>query len=333
MKKLLFGTLMVGALATSSMAILQIDVPATNFPAGHGPDSSVLFFLNTQTFQPFPTPWPATMIAGPDGFPLAYHLIFNYDGDPGLPIPAAVHHVDMVSGNCTVTWTPSPFQVLYQPGPNFPSNGVFPPFSEGCYPPPCFDPICEYGPTPLDFGVIINPQFGAPAPLTFTICNVGPAPSCTPLAGTVSENCDQIAVDVTGYSLNAGECVTVTVSYVGTGEGDFVCDILTGCGPVIVTGTVVVDANEAPAVFSLAEAYPNPFNPSTTIAYSVPEAQEVTLSVFNTNGQLVQTLVNGMVERGAHKVVFDASSLSSGVYVYTLQTANETAMKKMVLVK
>jgi len=59
----------------------------------------------------------------------------------------------------------------------------------------------------------------------------------------------------------------------------------------------------------------------------------VSLSVFNTNGQLVQTLVNGMVERGEHKVVFDASSLSSGVYVYTLQTANETAMQKMVLVK
>ncbi len=96
---------------------------------------------------------------------------------------------------------------------------------------------------------------------------------------------------------------------------------------------VSVDAEETPVNFQLADAFPNPFNPSTTISFSLPEAQDITLSVYNVNGQLVQTLVSGVVEMGAHNVTFDASELSSGMYLYTLETPSQSISKKMVLVK
>lgn len=318
MKKLLFGTLMVGALASSSMAILQMDVPASLFPIA-GPSGSTMTMMNMATY-------PATMVAGPDGFPLAYHLIFDYDAAP--PASPVVTSFTLTSGECTQTWTVPMFSVFYSPGPNFPIAGQFTPFLDNCYPPAC-EPSCYVAPQMLDFGTVISPD---PVTLSFMICNnsVG---DCPPISGDIMENCDNFSVHPTSYTLGTGECIEVHVTFVGTHAGPRVCDILTGCGPVICYVNDMVAADEQPAVFALAEAYPNPFNPSTTISYSVPETQDATLSVFNTAGQLVQTLVSGMVERGEHKVVFDASSLSSGVYVYTLQTANQTAMKKMVLVK
>jgi hypothetical protein len=321
---------MVGALASSSMAILQIDVPATDFPEGHGPEASNLYFLNTATMQPFPTPWPTTMIAGPDGFPLAYHLIFNYDGNPNLPIPAAVHHVDLMAGSCMNTWTPAMFAVLYAAGPNFPVNGVFGPFGDDCWGPAC-EPGCTALPATLEFGEVTD---NAPVSQIFTICNTSVG-DCPPITGSITENCDAMIVAPVDYSLMTGECLDITVTFAPDVAGEFTCEIITGCGSVVAHGiyTPVVGADDQPAIFALGEAFPNPFNPTTTISYSVPETQAATLSVFNTNGQLVQTLVSGMVERGEHKVVFDAASLSSGVYVYTLQTANQTEMKKMVLVK
>jgi len=321
MKKTLLATLMLGALASSSMAILQVDVPAANFPAGATTadmSSSMTLFMN-------PTIFPATLIAGPDGFPLAFHYIFNYDDSIS---GGAVNNMTLNYGSCSQTWTPPMFSVFYQAGPAFPVAGVFTAYSPTCVAPPC-TPGCTVSATSLDFGTVINP---APVSQVFTITNTSTG-DCPAISGTVTEACGTFSVSPSSYSLATGESVDVTVTFVGDHSGQTNCVISTGCGDVTAIVNDIVAAEEAPVAFSLAEAYPNPFNPSTTIAYSVPETQNVTLSVFNTNGQLVQTLVNGMVERGEHKVVFDASSLSSGVYVYTLQTANETAMQKMVLVK
>jgi hypothetical protein len=69
----------------------------------------------------------------------------------------------------------------------------------------------------------------------------------------------------------------------------------------------------------LSHCFPNPFNPSTTIRYGLPQRSYVTLTVFNTLGQQVITLVRGDEEAGYHEVVFDASALASGVYLYRLQ--------------
>ena len=88
-----------------------------------------------------------------------------------------------------------------------------------------------------------------------------------------------------------------------------------------------------PNVYELGQNYPNPFNPSTTIKFSVPEAGLVTLRVFNLLGQEVATLLNSEKTAGVYEATFDASTLSSGIYFYTLDTKNFSSTKKMVLLK
>ncbi|MCW8814161.1 MAG: multicopper oxidase domain-containing protein, partial [Chlorobium sp.] len=86
--------------------------------------------------------------------------------------------------------------------------------------------------------------------------------------------------------------------------------------------------------FRLEQNYPNPFNPSTTINFSVPnENTLVSLKIYNSLGQEVGTLINQIVPAGNHEVQFDASSLSSGVYFYTLNAGNFVESKKMILMK
>jgi polyhydroxybutyrate depolymerase len=85
--------------------------------------------------------------------------------------------------------------------------------------------------------------------------------------------------------------------------------------------------------FKLNQNYPNPFNPSTQIQYALPEATQVTLEVFNSVGQKVMELVNGLQSAGYHTATFNASGLSSGVYFYKLSTSSFINTKKMLLIK
>ncbi len=94
-----------------------------------------------------------------------------------------------------------------------------------------------------------------------------------------------------------------------------------------------------PQAFALYQNYPNPFNPSTTIQFDLIEANHVSLSIYNSAGQLVRTLVSGDYAPGAHKVVWDARDdsgqrVSSGLYVYTIRIGQQfTAQKKLLLMK
>lgn len=126
-----------------------------------------------------------------------------------------------------------------------------------------------------------------------------------------------------------GEKVSLSLS-----EGEFVS----------VKGDVFKAAVSAPEVtvaqpkeFSVSPNYPNPFNPTTTIAYTLPTSGNVKIDVYNINGQLVSTLVNGMQETGAYKAVWNATNMSSGVYFYrvTFNGVNNsfTQTKSMVLMK
>ncbi|HTY58058.1 MAG TPA: T9SS type A sorting domain-containing protein, partial [Bacteroidota bacterium] len=85
------------------------------------------------------------------------------------------------------------------------------------------------------------------------------------------------------------------------------------------TGATTVLTESRPATYSLDQNFPNPFNPSTTIRYSVAHRTHVTLNVFNMLGEKVATLVNGMQEPGSHEARFDAAGLASGAYFYRLQ--------------
>ena len=88
-----------------------------------------------------------------------------------------------------------------------------------------------------------------------------------------------------------------------------------------------------PVSSQLFQNYPNPFNPTTTIQYALPHRSRVTLTVFNTLGQQVATLVNGEVEAGYHEAQFDGSGLASGVYFYRLQAGSFVETKKLLLVR
>lgn len=97
--------------------------------------------------------------------------------------------------------------------------------------------------------------------------------------------------------------------------------------------TAVKEENASPRTFSIEQNYPNPFNPSTRIVYSIPRASNVTLKVFNVLGQQVKTLVNETQGQGTYTVSFNASSLPSGIYFYSIEAGDFTQVKKMILLK
>jgi len=88
-----------------------------------------------------------------------------------------------------------------------------------------------------------------------------------------------------------------------------------------------------PGTVEMQRAWPNPFNPLTTLAFRLGTRSSVSLRVHNLLGHTVATLVDGMVEAGQHSVVFDGSQLASGVYVATLQVGDLVQSQKVVLVK
>jgi len=102
----------------------------------------------------------------------------------------------------------------------------------------------------------------------------------------------------------------------------------------IFTSVSITDQDpETPAGIKLHQNYPNPFNPITTISYQLPSASDVQLQVFDLLGRRVALLVDERVSGGVHEVTFDASNLSSGVYLYQLQTGSATLSNRMMLIK
>jgi hypothetical protein len=88
-----------------------------------------------------------------------------------------------------------------------------------------------------------------------------------------------------------------------------------------------------PTEYSLAQNFPNPFNPATNIKYTLAEAGFVKVAVYDLIGREVQTLVNEVQAPGEYTAVFDAENVPSGVYFYTLQTNGQSFTKKMILMK
>ena len=98
--------------------------------------------------------------------------------------------------------------------------------------------------------------------------------------------------------------------------------------------TAVEQSNsDIPSGYALLNNYPNPFNPSTTISFSIPEEEFVVLKVFNSLGEELAELVNEALSAGNYSVSFAASELTSGIYFYQIKAGNFAEVKKMMLIK
>ncbi|MBK6766648.1 MAG: T9SS type A sorting domain-containing protein [bacterium] len=115
---------------------------------------------------------------------------------------------------------------------------------------------------------------------------------------------------------------------------ELVCLALDGSRDLMATASATPQGG--PTVisnFALHQNFPNPFNPETSISFELAEAATVMLTVFNMNGQVVSTLLNGELNAGSHTVNFDGANLTSGVYLYRLTAGSYSATMKMVLMK
>ena len=100
----------------------------------------------------------------------------------------------------------------------------------------------------------------------------------------------------------------------------------------MITNAVGVDEN-SPAAFSVAQNSPNPFNPTTTIYFTLSQAGNVTVDVYNVAGQKVDTIANRFMDSGSYSAVWDASGFSAGVYFYTVTASDFSKTMKMTLLK
>ncbi len=158
-------------------------------------------------------------------------------------------------------------------------------------------------------------------------------------------------MEITFYKLNWGDTVinqfawprfTITLGY-GIGEimefdeeGGGPQRILQGCiidGDTIGIITSVKDETVSLNSFELYQNYPNPFNPSTTIIFSISEPQKVKLTIYSLLGEEIEVLVDDYKTSGSHSVIFNASGLSTGVYIYSLIAGNKALSKKLILLK
>ena len=95
----------------------------------------------------------------------------------------------------------------------------------------------------------------------------------------------------------------------------------------------IMKEESLPTVYNLEQNYPNPFNPSTTIKFTLPEATNVRLRIYNTLGERVGEVVNTNLEAGWYSYQWDATNLSTGIYIYELRTDKFISVKKMILIK
>jgi len=114
------------------------------------------------------------------------------------------------------------------------------------------------------------------------------------------------------------------------------CDDITD---ISFSGTISIeDQPKIAAIFELKQNYPNPFNPTTSIEFDLVKSGMTELSIYNSNGQLVKSLINSELNAGIHKIVWNGTDnsntqVSSGTYFYKVTTNNQTQFKRMLMLK
>jgi len=134
-------------------------------------------------------------------------------------------------------------------------------------------------------------------------------------------------------------CVAFGINTNPTTTGMALRDIMVDMGepialPPWVTAVEMDPQSRAvPATYAMVQNYPNPFNPTTTISFALPKSSEVSLTVYDMAGRVAAEMAMGKLSAGVHKVVFDASKLSSGTYIIRMKAGEFTSAKKAVLMK
>jgi hypothetical protein len=118
-----------------------------------------------------------------------------------------------------------------------------------------------------------------------------------------------------------------------TDESEAPFAIIYGSAPAVGADAALAAGAGSPARTPSLSAYPNPFNPATTLTFDLPEAAPIRLTVYNLLGQPVAMLADGLFEAGTHAVVFDGAHLPSGVYLYRLETPQGSLTRTMTLMK
>ena len=146
-------------------------------------------------------------------------------------------------------------------------------------------------------------------------------------SGNGNINCQPFfcSPDTGNYYLADNSCC------IGTGEGGVDIGALgIGCS---VTSTPELNTDLMPSHFALYPNYPNPFNPTTKIIFSLPQLVKVTLTVYDVRGKEVINLVDEVLPAGHYEVAFEGADLSSGVYFYRIQAEGFVQSRKMLLIK
>ena len=180
------------------------------------------------------------------------------------------------------------------------------------------------GASPNGFG----PELSFDSPYLYTGGNLLIEIRHTGFTGTASRSNDAIGTATTGYGTQFSACWQTGNTATNGVQGNFSVVRITGDNLVGIIGQ-----NEIPQEYQLQQNFPNPFNPSTTIQFSIPNSEFVTLKVFNSLGQEVSRLVNTNLTAGTYDFSFDATGLTSGIYFYELSAGDFRETKRMLLVK
>ncbi len=185
---------------------------------------------------------------------------------------------------------------------------------------------------------IVTGEDASEHPLAFTVTNgvVGV------LSGTVSETgaiTMSVVVDGSCTVTFTGQ-ITITSSGGATATGTYSRTVTMSCGGgsgswtatrTATTGVVV--NSDIPAAFTLLQSYPNPFNPATTIEFSLPRSGYVTLNVYDTFGREIATLVAENLSAGRYAAKWNAANFASGMYYYRIQAGSFVETRKLILLK
>lgn len=136
------------------------------------------------------------------------------------------------------------------------------------------------------------------------------------------------------YTIAAGDSVVAAIAMIG---GTNLADLRANADAAIIKYTSMTSVNDddapIPQGFSLAQNYPNPFNAMTTIRFDLATPGPVRLETFDLLGRKVATLVDGRLDAGSHTIIWDCGNLTSGIYFYKLSVGDNSAVKKLMLLK